>query len=269
MTIVKEIKSFDSPEDFSGYRSNLTYRGVNNGWAGDETEKECFSILEGLKDYSKHSSQVEKIINEMQIDGLFTTGTKLPERSYWGNTPNVAAYLAGLPKNMNRRVHSDNYALNTPINVYLETIVSSGLSDAQIANRGIACLALAMALQSIRPVNLYVTNIARTLKNNNIYGVCVQVSSGNIDISRADFLLTSKSFSRKLGHECIFTMINCCDGLPLINGYENLVREYLGLTEDDLYITSGHLKDTEMLTDPVKWVKRMIEEKKYSFVATE
>jgi hypothetical protein len=79
-----------------------------------------------------------------------------PEREWTtspvGWFPSVPAYLAGVPENMRRLVHSQSDT--SPIGIFIDCTTSAGISAKDMLNRGVACLALVLKLQEYRPVDL-------------------------------------------------------------------------------------------------------------------
>lgn len=233
----------------------------NEEWSGDALPVALGILANG--GFDKHEARVNAIIDELRVDGLFSSGVPLPSRSYAGSRPNITAYLAGHPKQMFRRVHDEHTSINTPISIYIETTVSAGVSDYQIVNRGIALTAFVLAMQSIRPVEMYAVSSVLTHQDN-LVTMCTKVCSGTIDTGRVMYALTSNAYARRVG----LAMLNQFIGVhprtshqvPTTKENCEKVRAELGLSHEDIYIPGGHLYDSKMLNEPVAWVREKVEE---------
>src|SRR4029450_10054823 len=69
-----------------------------------------------------------------------------------GAFPSVPDFLAGIPECMRRRVVQPNEL--TPLTVWICTTSSGGVEFEDLQRRGVAVLALAMALANARPVEI-------------------------------------------------------------------------------------------------------------------
>jgi len=76
-----------------------------------------------------------------------------PEAMPVGCAPRVGAFMAGDPCDMMGRRRDD--MVQGPIRVYVSMVSSGGIDDADLRKRGIACLAIVMALAQQRPVELW------------------------------------------------------------------------------------------------------------------
>lgn len=261
---------FNSCEEYAGYlRSHIlgtpyeTSMDGNYNWGGDESSKDATGILEH-GNYTKHEDAINAIIDQLRIEGLLTSGVPLPQRHYYGSTANVSAYLRGLPKAMNRRVRAENSSLNAPMRIFMETTISSGVSTSEIVSRGIAMCAFVMAMGMTRPVDLYITSTVFPY-NGKRTGICVKVTEKTIDTGRVMFALTAVSYARKLAYNVQNQIMGLnprtSHDVPTV-GDEALFRESLGMSNEDIFITGMHLFDREARTNPIAWVKKMLEKHK-------
>lgn len=218
---------------------------------------------------------MERIIAQMQDQQIFASGLPMPVRSYWGTAPNINAVITGQPKTMYRRKRSENLSITAPISIFVDTVVSDGLSESAIINRGVAIMAFTMAMNIIRPVELTAIALGnphgyskKQIKA--AYGSIVKLDTKPIDLARASFALTSKEYCRGLAFSC---MRDCADtsgcgiawpwslcgaGNPTSQEYIDTMRHVCGASSNDVLVVGGHLTDRLMLTDPIAWVKQML-----------
>lgn len=253
---------FDSPAEFAYYLEQRTSRHREGDWAGFNWGQSIDALNNGTK---KYVNEAQAIIDKMTVDNLFSMEQPIIESSVVGFAPNIGAYLAGHPMDMYNIVSSENESVITPINIYVDVIVSGGLTHKELIARGVAILGFALALSAIRPVEIFACSIC--LPSRGITGgtVC-RIPSKPIDMERAAFMLCDPAYARRLS----FTAIGHqgegdCDGIswawngtPISKDYEKKMRELLGMQPHDVYIPGGWLDDKLMLTNPVQWVKDML-----------
>src|SRR5690606_29686090 len=159
-----------------------------------------------------HIDKAEKIIDEMQDStDIFTSGLPRMQSDVWGYVPDVPSAIANLPKTMFRRVISEEMSQTSPISIYIDIGVSAGISHKQILNRGVACLALAMALQITRPVELHACFALDTRYTGATQCASIKVSHTPLDLARAVWFLTSPMTLRVLAFTFGHAILNIKD----------------------------------------------------------
>lgn len=268
-----KIHSFDSLSDFTGFFArdvlpeieplfSSTHEYAVSGGLGLPA-KQSLNILDGIESYSKHEVAINKIIEEMREQGLFSNGMPEPQTHYIGHRPNIGAYLKGLPKNMVRRVPGEKSAINAPIRVYVDVAVSSGVNPQQIENRGIALCAFTIAMNIIRPVELHICNIGMNSDDTVKTGYMCKVSEGRIDTARMMFALCESSYARRLSFPAN-SKLNNLDirypyrSYPMQERHVATMRGKLNLGPNDLFFYGLHLHSALPLNDPMTWVKQMV-----------
>jgi hypothetical protein len=262
------IRRFDSPSEYSDYLSALEYK--TSSYDGDDFYGMSFD--KALRTLSTGDDallpRAQSVINELTDQNIFSSGVPLMRAAVNGFVPLVPAVLQGHPEAFLTRYRDDAQSMNAPLSIYIETVVSAGVSAQQLANRGIATLGFVLAMQNIRPIELYVSTIGG---NNGAYGAAVKISTTPLDLMRATWMMTSNAYYRCLGFAAICEARNergdpkhsyiswAWYGSPTSDIYISSMREALGMQSDDIFITGGHLIDKLMLNDPVAWVKQMIE----------
>lgn len=259
------FRSFDDTEAFKNYllkevpihlREN-TY----DPFYGVSFDNALVKIIEG--DLSL-LGRAQSIIGDLQEQNIFSSGVPLLKSAVCGFVPNVPAAIQNHPEAFFTRVRDEAQSMNAPLSIYVETSISAGVSNYEIVNRGIAVLAFVLAMQNIRPVDLYVVYAAGECLNT---GIAVRIESRPLNLSVATWALTNFSFPRRLGFHSIKAVTKKHNrDIPWAWGlaghskdYEASIRDAFGLKPDDVYIPGGHLYDTLMLKDPIAWVKQMLE----------
>lgn len=113
-----------------------------------------------------------------------------------GGAPNVAAFLAGSPLAMRRRVRVLDDA--APLTVALEMGVSQSVSAATLARRGAAALAFARIAAATRPVALWVYFAARD-SGDRAAAMAVRLETAPLDVARAAWLTCAPEALRRAG----------------------------------------------------------------------
>lgn len=268
---------FDSAEDFAAYmraaNANCRRHGsaYNDDWSG-RPFNDALDTLE-FKGDAANVPAAQAILNQVQSDeSIFTSGLPMPVDCIAGYEPHVPHAIIGLPKSMIRREMSETQSITTPLRIYVDVAVSAGVSEQEMRNRGVAILALAMALQITRPIELHLFSLqidGRRQDYHSQYTLCtIKMTNTPIDLSRASYCLSSKSFFRNLCLSFIYASLGVSHSgsstwpfkgnNPNSEVYKSKARELMGMEAQDLLITGGYLNDTLMLNNPVAWVKREV-----------
>lgn len=268
------IQHFDSPEAFGDWviaqwhkQSSINHAKDNDDWAGLPMQQAADVLRDGS---IEHLARAEEIISKLDIDDVMSLSKPVLQSSVVGYIPNVPAYIAGRPDSMYNRGWIEEPNAVAPLSVYVETSVSAGVSQKKIINRGIAVLAFVLAMESVRPVDLYTINpMSQSRSGSNSYIPIVRVASRPMDLGRAVFMLTNVAYSRRLSHAAVNAMSGDRSGGyvqwlehdhlgPDSERYEKTVRDMVKMAPDDVLLKGGHLHDQLMLTNPVQWVQDMI-----------
>jgi hypothetical protein len=260
---------FDSPEEYLSYLSGL------NGGAYAHNERRDFYGL-GWKDAkytlcsgtSKYVADAQALINKMADENVFSTSRPELTTQMVGFLPNVPAYLSGQPETMYNITHTENESNIAPLSIYVETLISAGLSHKEIIARGTAVMAFALAMNNIRPVSIYTVCISKPYKSNHNAGIVCAIPTKPLDIERAAFMLCDPAFSRRLAFQAMAdhagspnkSNVNpwAYNGNPTTKEYEANMRLALQLEPHDVFIYGGYSLDQLMLDNPIQWVKNMI-----------
>lgn len=110
-----------------------------------------------------------------------------------GGAPNIAAFLAGSPLSMRRRVRTMDVA--APLTIAVEMTVSANVTAENIARRGAAALALARIAAASRPVTLWAVYGCQSEGQHAAFAV--RIETAPLDVSRAAWLLCSPEACRR------------------------------------------------------------------------
>lgn len=261
------FKRFDSPEEYAAYLKPLPEApGLHDRyWAGGAKSIGVEKLISG--DNSR-LAQAQAIIDKLDLAHIFSNDVPVLEPTVAGFIPNVPAAIAGHPESMFRRGFVESPSILAPLTMYIETTVSAGVTQEQLIARGVAVLAFVLAMETIRPVDLYTVSLISHNSRLGVYGAVTKIASRPMDVGRAVWMLTDPNYARML----LFTSAGEQHGLDLDSGpwcfnsnpqddiYVSKMRETLALQPDDVFMKGGYLFDKLMLTDPVAWVSKMISE---------
>lgn len=217
----------------------------------------------------KAALEAQKIIEAMQDQGVFTQSARFVKPHYSGMRPNISAVVSGQPKSMYRR-RIPGASRSGPITFYVDLVVSGGVSNIPnaIFKRGVAIMALVLAMRRFRPCSVYAFDgTDRSVLDPNRYNIVPAVFYATAieptDMARACEMFTNRDVPfgppaahAKWRHNAELTWAWGLD--PRSRLYKDASRKVLGMQPQDLFITGGYLFDKLMLTDPVAWVKRQI-----------
>lgn len=258
------IKHFDSPEEYAEFLRTIPtqYNCREGSWCGASTDQGIKTLEQGD---SSRLAKAQAIIDKLDLAHIFSNDVPVLEPCIAGFIPNVPAAIAGHPEAMFRRGFVESPSVSAPLAIYIEVSVSEGVSHDQLIARGVAVLAFALAMEQVRPVDVYAVALSGKGERPGIYGSVTKIASRPMDMSRAVWMLTDATYARQLH----FTAGNYLSGCTTTghvpwaysfdSAYEGKVRKLLELQPDDVFMKGGYLFDTLMLNDPVAWVRAMIE----------
>jgi hypothetical protein len=144
-------------------------------------------------------ADAEKLIDQIEL----ALDAAAPEfvHGVAGAFPDVAAFLANDPDNMvsRRRVE---FSEKAPVRVWVCTTSSASVSAANLAKRGTAALALAMALirqgRAVELVAFALTHGKKNVAGNFVSAVATKMRTTPVDIASVAWCMTSGGFQRSL-----------------------------------------------------------------------
>lgn len=259
---------FESPEEYVSYLNSKAsnYKMHMSRYSGAEfyggTWDQAIDQLTHGTD--KHVERAQSLIDKMADQHVFASHQPAVESSVTGFMPNVAAAIQGLPLDMYNNALSDEQNITTPIRIYVETLVSAGITIEELVDRGTCVMALALAMNNIRPVELYTICIGKA--GTHTGGIVCKIPTKPLDIARAALMLCDPLYYRQLAFGAIREQCKSretylqwpWDCVPTHSNHAPLMRALLDMSEEDVFITGGYVTDELMKKNPIQWVKNMI-----------
>lgn len=273
MTTTYNIKAktnftvFDQPESYVEYLNRApncdAKHDRSRDFYGMDWDKAINTLTNGSATYL---DRAQALIDKMADQNVFASHQPQIESGMVGFMANVPAALAGQPYDMWNIVSSEEQSITTPINVYVETLVSAGISQDELIARGVCVLAFVLAMNNIRPVELYTICIGKPA-GGKTGGIVCRVPSKPLDLQRAAFMLCDPAYYRRLAFAAMWDHGKSESHLqwpwnnaPTDAGHEDMYRELLDMNQDDVFVPGGYLFDELMKRDPIQWVKNKIAE---------
>ena len=260
------IDWFDSPAEFAE-RANAEIpagsQDCDKRWTGETWHEASTYARTGRL---THVAAAEKLLQQIESHVEAPKAEWINDR--FGAFPNVPAFLQGQQECMRRRVQAPND--RAPIRIFVDLVSSAGIDHEILAKRGVAYLALAMALTNERPVELFALIPLGNHESGTI--VAVKIPSQPLDLAVACNALTSTGMIRGLGYSWCQTQ-----RAPGAGGYYDWafgeypqgeqgraryiarMRDCLQASPSDVITAPAFLND-EAVTDPVAFVQRSLAE---------
>lgn len=245
--LVRDVKANMSMREDGQFYGGTTEEAIEKAATG-ATEKELKSTRELLA----------------KVDAALR-GREAPlwQSSVAGAYPCVPDYLNGMPENMRARVMTESD--RAPVRLFVEVVVSAGISVETLRKRGAALAALAMRLSEERPVELHLLWGCRA-GGKQVVGT-VQVGTAPVSAAEIAFMTADPKCIRNLAFVSIYAhtaktntgFIDWALGTPTDKTRNEAIREALGCSEKDVFLPGGYLSEKdEMFTDPVAWVNKYL-----------
>lgn len=244
------IKTVEAP-----YRYDETTR---NYWFGGSYEQAVEKANYGDTDLFRRASDILMNVEDTLLPSV-EAYRDIPY--YHGSRPNISAVLTGQPKSMYRREYVQEPSNHKPIRIFVDRVTTCTFSTDQILNRGVAILALVLALKRIRPVTLYVGESACNARANQDGCVAIALDLNNIDMSVLANALAGPSFYRRL----LFTANNYIHKVKNPNSYKidaEKTRKMLGWSTHDLIFEGMWATDKDLslaISNPAQWARQRLE----------
>lgn len=221
----------------------------SDSWAGGMSQQKMqVKIYHGDE---KHVPAAEKILADV-MEGIDFASIK----SEWifdqaGAFPDVPVFLSGSPDHMRRRVQTS--ANTAPMKIYVCTTSSAGVNNGSLERRGIALLALTLALSRARPVELWTFTC-----HNSGTTILTRLPTQPPDLGSICFALVETAFTRNLLYS-YDKSVHRWNGNWHKYGYDLAAcRKLLCAADEDYVFPPIHLDQD--FANPVKWVKEKLRE---------
>lgn len=269
------VKWYDSPEDFHAYCSQPNVSKAHESghhshpttdWGGVNYKGALKNLIYGDAERARLAI---KLFDEVVTAQTETLGRNILIPATVGQIPNVPAVIAGLPETMLSRQNSLQTASNAPIRVVVDLFASWPITQQQFIRRGVAAIAFVMVMNTIRPIDLYVAHTGGSmfLPGSSVAHI-IKIDTKPLDLPRAVWMISDPAFFRRLGFCSIMNEVRPFqDSFNKTKDYlEDCIpaakegREWLKLSQDDVYIDRMYYGDILAVNDPMKWVNMMIKE---------
>jgi hypothetical protein len=196
-----------------------------------------------------------------KLDHAIETSRKVWEATPVGAYYSVPDVIAGRPRSMRRQIEEADD--RQPITILVNTSSSAGIDAKTLEKRGVAILALVMALSRIRPVNLQLLGILHGVDEGETI-MTAQINTAPLDLATACYTLTSSGFARRL----TYTLAKVRNGFNGMwprkfiyhrpEAYYEYVVQRLGLDPTKTLVIGAAQLGDELLDRPLVWIKKQI-----------
>lgn len=251
------VDRWESPAEFAKMADASLQGGRQDwrdGWSGSSRAQALNDCVNGdLSLVPEAESLLAKIL--LAVDTPLTQW----EPSVAGAFPCVPDYLLGRPDSMRRRETRDS-ALG-PIKIYFDLTSSGGIGADDLKQRGIAFLALAMALSNVRPTEIWACVALGGGKS----AICaIRIPTAPLDVATAAAAFTNGAVARCFGYEWLREKRGAGGQwletiMPVGESgqkeYAAAMRRGLGADPGDIVIPPVYLTDEKAIADPVGFVQ--------------
>lgn len=237
----------------AGVASKYSHKGQKEWWGGDALSTLLDKCIAGEE---KHIEKAESLLDKLRDE------IEIPKPQWnpspFGAFPDVGAFLAGEIECMRHMASDPN--MTAPVRIYYDPTSSAAIDAATLIERGVAALALTMALAQIRPVELW------TFSDIDAHGdglslITAKIQTNPLMLSEACFALCNPGYARGLTYG-LAEMRMGFTGMWGFGDYDldhdrrtSLMRSALGASPQDIVIPGIHVKD-ELVKDPLGFIRR-------------
>jgi hypothetical protein len=255
-----KVRHFDSLVQFGqACRDAGIQSDYQNDWYGGDSIDDCIRRCEvgSTKLVAKAEALVDKFRDSVDISRLLPSW----QLEISGARPNVAAFLAGHPQNMYRRVAEESD--RAPLTIWACVTSSGGVEADQLLKRGTAITALYLALSATRAVSLRVFSGLGDYGNND--GILSVAFPQPIALSQAAFAFASQGFARGLTYKWLNNVFNTAGAWPSRVGQgsrEQRIKDWiplLGAQKGDIIFPHVFYNDEDVL-HPISYVTKLIKQ---------
>jgi hypothetical protein len=220
----------------------------DKSWMGETKEQTLQRTREGNLDLIP---QAEALLSEIDADLELDS----PEwrNCVAGSFPDVAAFLAGDPECMRRRVVNVNE--KAPVRVFVCTTSSAGVAAETLLKRGIGALALVMQLvKQGRPIELWTyTKLDGNSKHQGNTCLMVRMPTAPVDIARIAHCISACSFDRSLA----MTFGYARTGFTGRWAEQRDCRKLVKANPADIVLDEARWNDP-IVEKPVEWIREQL-----------
>jgi hypothetical protein len=268
------VHTFSSPAEFGEFClvKSITYEGDSHGaWTGYLKAGAAAKLA--ITGDASHVASAEKMLEKFNTQIETSSFEDMP--SVAGCYPCVPEALMGEPECMREPMEVSTE--HSPLTIIVDTACSANVSAAQMETRGIAILAVVMALSASRPITLKTISVSYGFKNKegDSYSViAVELPTTPIDLATAAYVLTHVGYTRNLKYGYALKYLGFDNGKwPTFNRinygnvqapeYQERVKKYMQVEGDVLYIPAAY-SDDGVIKEPEKWIQERLNEYQHS-----
>ena len=216
------------------------------------TAAECQDMLErgALNQVKRAREFAEKVSRTVKVE----TPRRRKRNVVAGGRVRVSAYLAGSQKPFSRKVKVVD--AKAPVRVYVDIGCSGGVDAKDVEKRGLALLAFAHCLSKQRPVEVIAFTYFRIRRQDVLVKVPLGLKPVNWALAGAVIGHSAfmRDFAFRITHDVAKAPKAGCIAWGESYQGNTVAREILGAGPNDIVFGRGHLSDSVLRSDPVKWV---------------
>lgn len=261
MATVTYFDSIDDAVDMLSKRSNINWVNPHEGKFSGASSVQEFNDLLLYGDPVK-GEKIKAMIDQHQVS-LRTLGQR-QQLDVAGAMPSVPHMLGGDPMHMRRK--KPEMINRGRIRMFVNIVVSAGVSEQQLMNRGAAIAALAYNLSTVRPVELWAIGTMdepkKASRPEDDYNIpCIRLAANPIDPNRIASILAHAVGARAL----MFNLRSVAKNESIhwawadysvqcnADKFKERMTPILNLEKDDIVLPGGMLGD--IASQPGKWLK--------------
>lgn len=205
------------------------YTESSEAWIGTSKAKYLYRLERGAPE-SEIETLMVKFDDTISRIKLPDTMGRIREASVMGPTLSVGTYLAGSPLCFKRKVKRED--TSNPIRVYISAWASASFRTSDLVERVSNVVALALALQTVRPVELYLTAESVNEGKRDAL-VLIKLGLSPLDTGLLATLFCTSGTVRGFLSEFLIKVARVATCHTLI-GDAGRYRKYLGADENDI-----------------------------------
>lgn len=250
----EQVHTYDSVSEFVRDTPKFNESAHNAYWVGMPLDEAQRAVHTGHEASVVGAERFLALI-ERELQNLPTTVGFETVRDVFGPRADMGDWMMGAPNPCRRRVRRD--IETAPLKIVVNGFVSAGINTDQLRRRGEAIMALLMAIQSVRPVDLYAAGESTHTGTDGWRYFLIRLESRPLSLSQAGFIIGHPAFFRTYGIGWFAAKNPDDTSVPWLGSTPAEQRERLGLEPQDILIEKASLGDA-LLSDPLAWVRREI-----------
>lgn len=220
---------------------------AEEGWHGPQIDETLGKMKHGDKELAKQAERgFVEALDSCMAD---TDGEETREAGPVGSYPNVPAFVQGRPDSMWGRGETEGLG---PIRLFIGIGCQADVSHEQMLARGVAITALAYAMQSVRPVELWICYMSLGADGRHLVFQC-RLAIAPLDLSVVSVAVAATGIGRRI--------LRFGRTMHEYGGYSTIPADVaFKLAPDDLYFPNVLRQDLAALdASPLKFILGQVE----------